>query len=145
VIRAGQPARVTLDPFPGRAFAGEVVRVAPYVLDVEAQNRTVEIEVELDDAQLAAQLLPGTSADVEVILEVRDGVLRIPTGTLLEGSNVLVVNDGRLVERQVTTGLRNWDFVEITSGLSAGEEVVTTLDRPEIKAGARVRVAPHGS
>ncbi|MGD2062740.1 MAG: efflux RND transporter periplasmic adaptor subunit [Nitrospirota bacterium] len=144
-IHAGQPVRVTLDPFPGRTFPGRVARVAPYVLDVEAQNRTVEIEVELDDAQLAAQLLPGTSADVEVILEVRDGVLRIPTGTLLEGSNVLVVNDGRLVERQVTTGLRNWDFVEITSGLSAGEEVVTTLDRPEIKAGARVRVAPHGS
>jgi len=142
-IHAGQPVRVTLDPYPGQAFAGRVVRVAPYVLDVEAQNRTVEIEVELDDAEFASHLLPGTSADVEVILQVRNDVLRIPTATLLEGSKVLVVNDGRLVERQVTVGLRNWDFVEVTSGLSAGEAVVTTLDRPEIKAGARVHVVPN--
>jgi HlyD family secretion protein len=139
-IHAGQPVRVTIDPYPGKTFPGRVVRVAPYVLDVEAQNRTVEIEVELDDSDFAAHLLPGTSADVEVILQVRDNVLRIPTTTLLEGSKVLVVNDGRLVERAVTVALRNWDFVEVTSGLSAGEEVVTTLDRPEIKAGARVRV-----
>lgn len=144
-IQADQPVRVTLDPYPGQTFPGRVVRVAPYVLDVEAQNRTVEIEVELEDTDLAAGLLPGTSADVEVILAVRDGVLRIPTGTLLEGSKVLVVNDGRLVERQVAAGLRNWDFVEVTTGLSAGEAVVTTLDRPEIKAGARVRIVPSGS
>jgi len=119
-----------------------VVRVAPFVLDVEAQNRTVEIEVELNDHDFASRLLPGTSADVEVILQVRDGVLRIPTSTLLEGSKVLVVDGDRLVERPVEIGLRNWDFVEITSGLHEGEAVVTTLDRPEIKAGVRVRVVP---
>jgi HlyD family secretion protein len=139
-IHAGQPVRVTVDPYPGKTFSGRVVRVAPFVLDVESQNRTVEIEVELDDHDFASGLLPGTSADVEVILQVRDNVLRIATNTLLEGSKVLLVKEGRLVERQVAVGLRNWDFVEITSGLSAGEEVVTTLDRPEIKAGARARV-----
>jgi HlyD family secretion protein len=139
-IHAGQPVRVTLDPYPGQSFPGTVVRIAPFVLDVEAQNRTVEIEVELGDHDFACHLLPGTSADVEVILQVRDGVLRIPTSTLLEGGKVLVVNDGRLVARQVTVGLRNWDFVEITGGVQESEAVVTTLDRPEIKAGARVRI-----
>jgi HlyD family secretion protein len=36
--------------------------------------------------------------------------------------------------------LHNWTFTEIASGLSAGERVVISLDRPEVKAGARVAV-----
>jgi HlyD family secretion protein len=109
-IRKGQRARVTLDSQPGLDFEARVVRVAPYVLDVEAQNRTVEIEVELDDRELSSRLLPGTSADVEVILEVRDRVLRIPAPALLAGNRVLVVQDGRLEERAVEVGLENWDY-----------------------------------
>jgi HlyD family secretion protein len=138
-IRGGQAARATVDSHPGRAFPGRVVRVAPYVLDVETQNRTVEIEVELDDVG-EASLLPGTSADVEVILSVREDALRVPATALLEGGRALVVQDGRLVERALKTGVRNWDFVEVLDGLAAGERVVKTLDRPEIKAGARVKV-----
>jgi HlyD family secretion protein len=114
-----------------------VARVAPYVLDVEAQNRTLEIEVELDDRERAAGLLPGTSADVEVILEARENVLRIPTSALLQNERVLVLEQGRLAERQVELGLRNWQFAEVRSGLEAGEEIVVSLDRVEIEAGAR--------
>lgn len=140
MVHAGQPVRVTVDPYPGRDLEGRVIRVAPYVLDVEAQNRTVEIEVELADQAFASSLLPGTSADVEVILDRREDVLRLPTSALLEGSRVLVVEQGRLVSRDVQTGLRNWDFTEIVSGLQAGEEVVTTLDRAEIQAGVEVEI-----
>jgi HlyD family secretion protein len=140
VIRAGQQAKVTVDSHPGDSFPGKVVRVAPYVLDVEAQNRTVEIEVELDDPEVAATLLPGTSADVEVVLEARDGVLRLPTSALLEGNRTLVARDGRLVEQPVEIGLRNWDWAEIREGLSADQAVVISLDRVEVKAGARVQV-----
>ncbi len=131
-----QPVRVTVDSFRGKYFSGRVSRVAPYVLDLEAQNRTVEIEVELDDALLSGRLLPGTSADVEVILQERAGVLRIPSHALLEGEQVLLVEDDRLVARDVETGLSNWDYTEIVSGLSAGEEVVVSLDRPEVQPGA---------
>ncbi|HUD71006.1 MAG TPA: efflux RND transporter periplasmic adaptor subunit, partial [Dongiaceae bacterium] len=67
-VKTGLPARVTLDPFPGKSFPAKVVRVAPYVLDIEQQNRTLEIEVEFADAAFSRTLLPGTSADVEVIL-----------------------------------------------------------------------------
>lgn len=141
-IRAGLPARVTLDPYPGRSFDGTVVRVAPYVLDVELQNRTVEIEVELEDSEFASRLLPGTSADVEVILEVARDVLRIPTATLLEGSHVLVLENGLLVERQVEVGLKNWDWTEVRGGLKEGQEIVTSLGDPGVKAGQRAVVAP---
>jgi HlyD family secretion protein len=141
-IRAGQPVRVTVDSHPGESFAGEVERVAPYVLDVEAQNRTVEIEVELADAELAASLLPGTSADVEVVLDAREGVLRIPTAALLSGEKALALEDGGLVSRSLEIGLRNWDVTEVRSGLAEGEQVVVSLDRAEVKAGARATVAP---
>jgi HlyD family secretion protein len=139
-IEVGQVAKVTVDSHPGPVFPGHVVRVAPYVLDVEAQNRTVEIEVEIDDASVQASLLPGTSADVEVVLEVREPVLRIPTAALLEGGRVLVPNDGRLEEREVQTGLKNWEYIEVRGGLEAGQQVVVSLDRLEVKAGARVRI-----
>jgi len=142
-IHKGQPARVTVDSFRGQHFAGTVTEVSPYVLDVEEQNRTVEIEVELNDSKVANRLLPGTSADVEVILQVRDNVLRIPTGALIEGNRVLVLADGTLHDRHVEIGVRNWDFTEITGGLEAGEQVVTSLDKEEVKAGAEA-VAEQG-
>jgi HlyD family secretion protein len=137
-IAPQQRARVTVDSYRGEHFAARVVRVAPYVLDVEAQNRTVEIEVELDDTEVSRRLLPGTSADVDVILQERDGVLRVPTQALLEGNRVLVVEDGRLASRDVVTGIRNWDFTEIVNGLNEGDEVVVSLDRPEVQPGAPV-------
>lgn len=139
-IREGQRARVTVDSQPGRHFEGRVARVSPYVLDVEAQNRTVEIEVELDDRELASRLLPGTSADVEVILEVRDDALRIPAPALLADDRVLVVRDGRLEERTVEVGLRNWDYAEVRSGVDPGQLVVVSLESADVKAGARVEV-----
>jgi len=138
-IAKGQPARLTVDSRPGRSFAARVVEVAPYVVDRLEQNRTVEIEIELDDAAEAASLLPGTSADAEVILSARDGVLRLPTASLIEGGKVLVLERGRLVEKALRLGLRNWDFTEVAGGLEEGARVVVSLDRPEIKAGARAR------
>jgi len=138
-IQKGQPARLTVDSRPGRHFAARVVEVAPYVVDRLEQNRTVEIEIELDDDAAASSLLPGTSADAEVILSARDGVLRVPTAALLEGGKVLALEQGRLVEKALKLGLRNWDFTEVTGGLEEGARVVVSLDRPEIKAGAKAR------
>jgi HlyD family secretion protein len=122
-----------------------VTRVAPYVLDLEAQNRTVEIEVELDDSALAARLLPGTSADVEVILEATPGALRVPTAAVLAGDLVLVLDGGVLVERAIERGLGNWEWTEVRSGLAAGERVVTSFDSTEVRAGARAVEAPSES
>jgi HlyD family secretion protein len=143
-IQKGQPARVSVDSKPGKSFAARVAEVAPYVMDRLEQNRTVEIELELEDTTAAASMLPGTSADAEVILSARDGVLRVPTSALLEGGKVLVLERGTLVERALQIGLRNWDMTEIAGGLAEGERVVVSLDRPEIKAGARAREAEAG-
>ena len=139
-LAPGLPARITVDSRPGEELSGRLVRVAPYVEDVEEQNRTVEVDAELADPEAAATLLPGTSADVEVILEVREDVLRIPTSALIEGERVLVVENGVLVERAIEVGLSNWDWTEVWSGLEEGEAVVTSLDRTGVEPGAEVAV-----
>jgi HlyD family secretion protein len=138
-VHAGQEVRVTVDSLPGRKLAGRLARVAPYVLDVLEQNRTVEVEVDLMDATVPKTLLPGTSADVEVILARRDGVPRIPTAAIAEGGKVLVLKGGRLEERTLTSGMRNWQFTEIKGGVTVGELVVIARDSPAIKPGARAR------
>jgi HlyD family secretion protein len=73
-------------------------------------------------------------------LEVRDQVLRLPTSALLEGNRVLMANDGKLEEQSVEIGLKNWDYAEVVSGLEEGQLVVTSLDRVDVKAGARVKL-----
>ncbi len=134
------PVRVTIDSRPNETFHGRVTRIAPYVLDIEAQNRTVEVEVELDNPEISKSLLPGTSADVEVILQTVHSALRIPTSALFQNNRVLVVEDGVLVEREIDTGLRNWDYVEIRDGLQEGELVVSSLDRAEVEAGQAAEI-----
>jgi HlyD family secretion protein len=140
-VRVGQSVRLTLDAYPGRSFLGHVTRVAPYVKDVEEQNRTFEIEAEFDDAAFAREVPPGTSADVEVVLAARDGVLRIPSSAILDGDRVLVARGGRLEASKITLGLKNWQFAEVRSGLSSGDAVVVSLDRAEVREGARASVA----
>ena len=136
-ISAGQRVRISLDALPKQSFAGSVRRVAPYVSAVEKQARTVDIEAIFDHPEQAGKLLVGYSADVEVILAVREDVVRVPTAALREGGRVLVAGaDGRLVERQLKTGLANWEFTEVVDGLTAGERVVTSLERAGVKAGA---------
>ena len=143
-LRVGQPARVTIDSHPGQTFAGSIVAVAPYVLDLEQQNRTIEIEVELEDQTLSASLLPGTSADVEVVLETKQDALRVPTFAVLDGRRALVVAGDVVEERAVTLGLRSWEHVEILSGLEAGEHVVVRFEADDLAAGAEVVVAAPG-
>lgn len=136
-IRAGMPARISMDAFPDRYFPGVVRRVAPYVLDVEKQARTVDVEAEIDNPEDVEDLLPGYSADVEVILAERDSVLRVPTQSVLEGNRVLVLTDGIVEELDIETGVSNWEHTEVVSGLEAGQTVVVSVDRAGVEAGAR--------
>ena len=139
-IAPGQPVRVTLDALPGKHLPGKVRRVAPYVSAVEKQARTVDIEVDFAQPEAAGKLLVGYSADVEIILDGRDKVLRIPTAAIQEGGRVLLFNpdSGKLEERKIRTGLANWEYTEVLEGLAAGDRIVTSLEKEGVKAGATV-------
>ncbi len=139
-ISTGQAGRISVDALPGEKFAAHVRRIAPYVLDREKQARTVDVEVEFDDPAQIKTLLVGYSADVEIVLEAKPDVLRIPTQALLEGNRLLVQRpDGKIEERTITPGLTNWQFTEVVSGLSANEKFVVSLERAGVKAGAKVK------
>lgn len=137
-VKKGLPAQITLDAYPGAEYPAVVKRVAPYVLDLEKQARTVDVEVEFRDIEQAGNLLVGYSADVEIILDARDRTLRMPTEALMEGRRVLVYDDGLLEERKIETGLENWEFTEVLSGLEEGEQLVLTVDRDGVDDGATV-------
>jgi HlyD family secretion protein len=141
-IQVGQPVRVSLDALPKQPLAGKVRRVAPYVLAVEKQARTVDVEVDFERPP-GVNLLVGYSADVEIVLAGRPNVLRVPTAALIEGSKVMVLNvdSGKLEERKVKAGMANWEFTEIVEGLSEGERIVISLEREGVKVGARATAA----
>lgn len=170
-VRLGAEVRVTLDAFGDRVFPGRVRRLAPYVLDLEKQARTLEVEVELTEPAtdpaidsttdpstnlatapatgLATQpaiepanhlaWLAGYSADVEIVIERREAVLRVPTAALKPDGTLLVLDPatGRLQTRKVETGLANWEQTQITGGLKPGERVVLSLDQEGVQDGAR--------
>jgi len=139
-------ARISLDAFPGKRFDGIVQRIAPYVLAVEKQARTVEVETVFSNPDEFARMLPGYSADVEIILDSRRDVVRIPSEAVLRDdfsdalnakSEVMVIHDDGLLERRaITSGISNWQFTEVTTGLKAGEQIVLSIDRDGVIAGA---------
>jgi len=138
-IALGMPVRVRMDAFGDRSFEGKVRRIAAYVLDLEKQARTVDVEVEFINQKDIKHLLAGYSADIEVILDVHKDTLRIQTYAVLDNKRVFVYHlDSRQIEeRTIKTGISNWDYTEVITGLEAGELVITTLDREGIKDGAK--------
>lgn len=144
-VRAGQTARVSLDAFPDRVFQARIRRVAPYVMDRERQSRTVDAEAELTGDAARPTILPGYSADIEILLDTVDDALRVPTGAVLDGPRVLVFvpDEGRIVARDIHTGLHNWRWTQVTDGLREAEQVVTSVDRDGVEDGAAAIVEPE--
>jgi membrane fusion protein, multidrug efflux system len=137
-IRRGLSATLRLREFPGHEFTGQVARFAT-ALDLS--TRTMLTEVDLDNREHV--LYPGMYADVTLELDRHHDALTLPPAALghaNEQTFILAVKDGRLQRVPVVVGLENADQVEITSGLSGDEQVVSPVG-PAFTAGERVRVA----
>lgn len=142
-VKVNMEARVIMDAFGDKHFPARVRRIDPYVLDLEKQARTVDVEVEFTNSEDGENFLAGYSADVEIIIAVEEDVLRIPTQALLDNSLVYVYqpHDQRLHEKSVRTGLSNWDYTQVTEGLQEGESLVISTDRPGLEDGVRVKIS----
>jgi HlyD family secretion protein len=139
-IKTGMSACVSLDAFTDKRCSGTVSRIAPYVLEKEKQARTVEVEVKLTDPKDLDGLLPGYSADIEVLLDRKAAALRVPAEAVLENNRVLLMRpDGLLEERSFKPGLADWNIVEVLSGLSVGDKVVLSVGREGVAAGVYAR------
>ena len=138
-VIAGLKSRITMDAFGQKEFPSTVRRVAPYVLDLEKQARTVEIEAVFDNPQ--EFLLPGYSADITIIVDTSEDTLSIPSQAVMGGNSVYLINsDGTISEKEIEVGLSNWQLTEVISGLSLDDQIVLSIDRKGLEDGVKVSV-----
>jgi membrane fusion protein, multidrug efflux system len=132
-VRTGLPVRLSGDALGGQAMEGKITAISP---DVDASTRNVRVEGTVQNS--AERLHPGMYVDVAVELQGADSVLTIPETAILfapYGDTVYIVDEKsdkegkkELVVRQqiVRLGAHKGDFVAVTSGLKAGDTVVTS-------------------
>ena len=135
-IRVGAPVSATTAD--GRTFGARVTSVFPFV---DQGPRTAVVEAIVPNAD--RRLLPGQYVTMRFATGERPDALAVPPAAVSRmggQAKVWVVRDGLVQPRDVTTGLEGPDRVEIASGLTAGEEVVTR-GKEGLYAGARVATA----
>ena len=138
-LRAG--LGVQIQAAGGVQASGVIDRISPVV---EAESGTVKVTVELDGAGTdAGALVPGSFVTVLVPTETRPNAVVVPKRAILlerDQSIVYRVQEGVAVRTPVAVGLSAQDLVEITSGLSVGD-VVVTIGNESLRDGAPVRAA----
>jgi RND family efflux transporter MFP subunit len=138
-IRVGDPVDVKV-PSLNRDFQGKVVR---FSADVASDTRTMHTEV--DVLNTGNQLIPGLYAEAVLTLNRRPGALAVPIQAIdregESGSVMILGNGGNVERRTVTLGVQTPNYIEITSGLQAGDKVVVS-DRTGLKPGEHVDSHP---
>ena len=122
-VKLGQQVNVSVTAFPGSVFTGKVILVST-VVDPDTRSVKVRTEVQNRDGRLK----PDMFANVEIITDVNRTSISIPQTALLNdaGQSIVFVAAGNDFEkRTVTTGIQSDNRIEITSGLKAGDKVVT--------------------
>lgn len=126
-IRTGAKATVRINAYPDKSFTGAIAYVYP---TLKADTRTVSVRVELGNP--AGLLKPGMFALVELPTAAKGPVLTVPTSAVIDSGTrriVLVqVKEGRFEPREVKTGARSDDRVEIMDGVREGEQVVVAAN-----------------
>ena len=153
-VKVDQPATVTLEALPGRAFPGRVVEIGASALPVTgtgAAAREFKVVVRLDEPD--AGLRPGLTGDAEIVTAQLSEVLTVPLQSVVlrragpddpERSGVLVVNGDRVTFTPVTPGIIGGLDIQVT-GVSEGAPIVVGPFQVlrELSDGALVRVAPN--
>lgn len=140
-VRVGQEARVTVDPVPDRIFAGAVRMISP---GVDPASGTVKVTLDVPAA--GGLLKPGMFATVRIVTDRRPHALIIPKKALVletDEDDVFAVRDGRAQRLRVELGYTDGDRVEIASGLTDADRVIT-VGHEGLKDGAAVRVVGAG-
>ncbi|WP_422926927.1 efflux RND transporter periplasmic adaptor subunit [Singulisphaera sp. PoT] len=136
-VGKGQKARFAVDAYPGQFFAGTVatVSVRPIKLSANALPGAARHYLALIDIDKpAVKLMPEMTAEVEILIKQLDQALTVPATAILadDGKQQVAVKrqDGAIEFREVTVGSRVDQIVEVTKGLSAGDQVVLDPAEP---------------
>jgi len=131
-VRVGQRVRVTVEGDPN-VFTGSVARIAPAIRETD---RMLQVEADVPNPGL---LRVGLFARAQIVVNEREEGLSVPANALIVFAGIekiVVVKEGKAAEKTVTTGRRGADWVELVSGVVAGETVV--LDPAGLRTGQPV-------
>ena len=127
-VELGQDATIQVDAFPHKEFRGKVIRKAPVL---NPNTRTAAVRIEIPNS--GRELKPGMHARVSLVFERRDALV-LPVAALVDQNDkptvFVIENDPPTIrQKEVRTGINDGEFVEILSGLSEGDRVVTMGNR----------------
>jgi RND family efflux transporter MFP subunit len=134
-IRVGQTVRVTTEGDPN-VYTGRIARLSP---SITPQNRMLMVEAEVKNTNGA--LRPGSFARAEIVTDDRGMSLTVPTSSIINFAGVekiIIVKDGKAVEKSITTRRRTAEWTEVVSGVTVGEAVV--LEPGNLQSGQAVTV-----
>jgi RND family efflux transporter MFP subunit len=127
-LKEGQEAEVRLDAYYDYKFEGRIIQISPISSNIGGVV-SFEVMVELD-TQDSPEVLYGFSASLDITTSSVDDVLYVPIQYVYEEDSISYVDvltqEGDKVKTEVTTGISNYDLVEIKSGLSEGDIVTTS-------------------
>jgi RND family efflux transporter MFP subunit len=139
-IHVGDPVAVRIPSLNNLTVRGKIAR---FSVDVSGATRTMHTEVDIPNVN--GKLIPGTYAEADITLASNPAALVVPLQAIDhqgEQTSVMIVDPGnRIQTKQVTLGIQMPDYVAVTSGLTAGEQVVVS-DRSGLKAGQTVKPKP---
>ena len=135
-VRAGQRVRLSVEGDTNE-YSGKITRLSPAINE---QNRMLLVEADVPNP---GALRPGLFVHCQIITSDRDRGLTVPPNALITFAGlekVIVVQDGKALEKIVATGRHGPDWVELVLGVKAGEEVV--LDPGSLRTGEAVAASP---
>jgi len=139
LITRGKKGIITVDAYPGREFYGTVTKLSEAV---DMSTRTMAAQIEVENA--GHLLKPGMFASVTVLVDARPGALTIPIQSVAKDENgkfIYAINGMVAHRKGVTTGVEQNSRVEILSGVSTSDSIVTT-GAQFVKDGASVTIQP---
>jgi RND family efflux transporter MFP subunit len=133
-IHTGQNVRVTVEGDPN-IYVGQITRLSPVIAQ---QNRILVVEA---DVRNNGKLRPGSFAHAEIVTNDSKMAVTVPNSAIVTFAGiekVLVVQNGKALEKPITTGRRNGEFTEIVSGINVGEKVI--IEPGNLQTGQDVQV-----
>lgn len=122
-VAIGTPTEVTLDAYPGEVFNGKVDQIFPQARETSSGATVVTVRIILDNPKIV--FVNGLSGESAIIYQSSFNALTIPLEALKDDNTVQISdNNGAIVTRKVTPGIRSDTEVEIKAGLSENEKVV---------------------
>jgi RND family efflux transporter MFP subunit len=133
-VHTGQDVRVTVEG-DQTVYLGKIMRLSPVIAE---QNRVLMVEA---DVRNNGRLRPGSFAHAEIVTNDAKMAVTVPNNAIVTFAGiekVIVVQNGKALEKPITTGRRGAEFTEIMSGISVGEKVV--VDPGNLQSGQPVEV-----